>query len=391
MPEYAEHTSELAARLFRRLIASPGVIDTQRLYRTYARLTEFITHAHPLLHDLLSRYGVDDDSTLQSLPLVNDQPWMLNLNTYVANNSSFSSTTNTTNNSFFAGTNQFVSSVSTTSSTHNELHGTTHQPEPLDKFRVRRGRAGPVAGRRQSVPDDVLNPVPKSEQEKPASSLVPGLTDLTFFHPALAPPVIQREMMETEIKTSHRVLKEIERIKEEKYSGTADRTEAPETYQTVSPRTDTSAATPATLPMVNRQPEPARVRETVVNRASENHHQIANSSDSTSSPSTIPLVHEHISSPEFHPRPPQLIFRKNVDTLTLRDLVSDVSSSSPLAAVRKALDSLPVAQPSSSAPVMKPEIPSRTDDASAGEEITTEGMLRRISKMLLIERERRGY
>src|ERR1044072_1579043 len=53
--EYTETvTSELAVRLFRRLTTSPGVIDTQRLFRTYARLTEVITH--PLLHDLLARY-----------------------------------------------------------------------------------------------------------------------------------------------------------------------------------------------------------------------------------------------------------------------------------------------------------------------------------------------
>ena len=57
MPEHIEpksaeevlQSSELAARLLRRLIASPGVIDTQRVFKTYARLTELITHAHPLL------------------------------------------------------------------------------------------------------------------------------------------------------------------------------------------------------------------------------------------------------------------------------------------------------------------------------------------------------
>jgi hypothetical protein len=425
MPEYTERTpaedilggSELAARLLRQLIA-PGVIDTQRLYKTYARLTELITHAHPLLHDLLARYGVDHDSTLQNLPLVNDQPWMLNVNSYVANNSSFSSTTNTTNNSFFAGTNQFVSPVNTTSSTHTELPGTTHQPETLEKFRVRRGRAGRVVGRRQSVPvdaaDDVLNPVPKlaqsstspmvhleaqqvplanrddakSEQEKPASSSVQTLTNLT-----LVVPVIQRKRLETEIKTSRLVLKDTERSKNERYSGTADSKEAQQTHQTVSAKIDTSGVTLPTLPLVNKQPEPTQLREIVVNRASENQHPIrmTNLSGSASSPPTIPLVQEHIPSSQFQTRPPQLVFRKNADSLTLRDLVSDLSSSSPLATVRKALDSLPLAQQSSSAPVMKPELPSRTDEPPAGEEITTEGMLRRISKMLLIERERRGY
>jgi hypothetical protein len=62
-----------------------------------------------------------------------------------------------------------------------------------------------------------------------------------------------------------------------------------------------------------------------------------------------------------------------------------------LAAVRQAIDSLPVAQTPSSAPVMSPESTFREVESPKSEEITTEGMLRRISKMLLIERERRGY
>jgi hypothetical protein len=401
MSEHTERTSaeevlqasELAARLLRRLIA-PGVIDTQRLYKTYARLTEMITHAHPLLHDLLARYSIAANSTLQNLPFVNDQPWMLNVNSYVANNSSFSSTTNTTNNSFFAGTNQFISSVNTTSSTHTELLGTTHQPEPLEKFRVRRGRInGPQIEQRtvfirdhgQSVAADaddaVLNPVPKS-----AEILTSSMVHVEGKGRELANAEDTKGEQDKQIHTSGSVLSKID---------------------------DTAPATPPTLTLVNKQTNLTLLSEKTVSSTSENqtpmalpqkpssmlgHGQYRNAVASGDS-SVIDAQRQPGPTTTFEARAypietlvekQQLVFRKNADSLTLRELVSDLSSSSPLATVRKALDSLPVAQPSS-APLMKSELPSRTDEPPAGEEITTEGMLRRISKMLLIERERRGY
>jgi len=399
MPEYAERTStedvlqssELAARLLRRLIASPGVIDTQRLFKTYARLTELITHAHPLLHDLLARYSVDDDSGFQNLPLVMDQPWMLNLNTYLTNNSSFSSTT--TNNSFFAATNQFISPASTTSSTHTQLFSASSESQPSEKFRISRR----PAGRRQGIPVDagdvVLNPLPstssrahvegqprsfasggdtRSEHAEPALSSDSTLTNLTLART----PVIQRESPEIEMRTSRlfaktdaRIKDELDRIGARQVSGTS---------QTVFASAGIPAATPQTFPLVNKQTDPTRLRETVANSASENQP-------------SIPLVQEHIPSSQFQTRPPQLVWRKSADSLTLSDLLSDLSSNSPLAAVRQALDSLPVAQLPQSTPMMKPESSRQEDEPRTSEEITTEGMLRRISRMLLIERERRGY
>ena len=169
MSEHTERTSaedvlqssELAARLLRRLIASPGVIDTQRLFKTYARLTEVITHAHPLLHSLLARYFIETDSTVQNLPLVTDQPWMLNLNTYLTNNSSVSSTS-TTNNSFFTST--AINQSILQSTTNTQVFGAASQSAPPEKFRISRR----AADRRQSVPvavqDDVLNPVPPRKE-----------------------------------------------------------------------------------------------------------------------------------------------------------------------------------------------------------------------------------
>jgi hypothetical protein len=374
-------SSELAARLLRRLVVSPGVIDTQRLFKTYARLTEVLTHTHPLLHDLLARYYVDDDSTLQNLPLVMDQPWMLNLNSYLTNNSSVSSTS-TTNNSFFTSTaiNQSILQSTTSSTTNTNVFGATSQPAPPEKFRISRR----PSDRRQSIPVDVqgevLNPVPQrqaelltqsparveerpptlpnredrvSEAARPVPPRMPTLANPTLVQlpvqPPPAPPVIQRELLESETKTTRLVLKENERTKIERHLAKSEA--RPDTLQTPPAVTEIRAATPPTLP----------------------------------------LVQEQIPSPQIQTRPQQLVWRKSADTQTLRELVSDVSSSSSLAAVRQAVDSLPVAQMPSSAPMMSPESSFRETETRASEEITTEGMLRHISRMLLIERERRGY
>jgi hypothetical protein len=125
MPEHSEHTSDMAsdmasdtdflepspltARLHRRLSSSPGVIDIQDILKTYARLTKWASRARLLIDDLLARYSVDDGSAPGNLPLVTEQPWMLNLNTYLTNRNSFSSTAN---NSYSATTNEFFSQTS---------------------------------------------------------------------------------------------------------------------------------------------------------------------------------------------------------------------------------------------------------------------------------------
>ena len=86
--------SALTARLHRRLSSSPGVIDIQDILKTYARLTKWAAHARLLIDDLLTRYSIDDGSAPGNLTLVTEQPWMLNLNTYLTDRNSFSSTAN---------------------------------------------------------------------------------------------------------------------------------------------------------------------------------------------------------------------------------------------------------------------------------------------------------
>jgi len=378
MPEYSEPTSELAVRLLRRLIASPGVIDTQRLFKTYARLTQMVTHAHPLLHDLLARYRVDDDSTLQDLPLVMDQPWMLNLNTYLTNNSSVSSTTN---NSTFTSTaiNESILQSTTSSTTNTNVFGATSQPVAPEKFRISRRAPERPQSVSVGVQDDVLNPLPQRRAEvltqspahveeqpltlanretrisearlvgRPVPSPAPTVINQEFVQPPLAPSVIQREVLETEINTTRLVLKDSERIRVERHSAKDE---------------------------VRQETKPSQTPPAV---------------SEVGSPPSLPLVQEQIPVTHFQTRPQQLVWRKSADSQTLRDFVADVSSSSSVAGVRQTIDSLPRPTTSPSTPIMSPESSFREVEPRTSEEITTEGMLRRISKMLLIERERRGY
>ena len=383
-------SSELAARLLRRLVASPGVIDTQRVFKTYARLTEFITHTHPLLQDLLARFSIDDDSAAQNLPFVTDQSWMLNLNTYLTNNNSYSSS-QVTNNSFLAtsNTNQFISTGSTSSSTHAELHDATSQSSPPETFRVKRNSAG----QRQSASVDVRETLVR------------------------ATPTVQRELTQTEIKTSRLVLKDAASAQQPgsmlgqgQYPNAVASGESRNSNPSVidaQRQPDATALRYRPLPTVTREAESKDTlrikneRHTATERSIEV-RQVTNATRTLSeetdtaapaaTPPALPLVQEQLSSSQFQTRSQELVWRTSADTLTLRDLVSDLSSSGPLASVRQALDSLPMSQVPQTAQTIKPESPNRADEPPpTGEEITTDGMLRRISRTLLIERERRGY
>ena len=436
MPEHSEHTSaadvlessELAARLIRRLTSSPGVIDTRSILKTYARLTEWFTHAHPLLNDLLTRYNIEDGSALRSLPLVADQPGMLNINTYLTNNNSFSSTTN---NSFAATTNQFISPANTSSSTtprfppaalsssssssasvHSSSRasapdakmvfpGETSQSQPAGKFRVSRS---PARRSRQRDPVDAGDATHdeggssrfasgeegSGAQAKEIGSSVSTGTNLPL---ARTPPAIQRELPDASMKTARPFSKVDDEMRDERRSARDD-TVGPrqETRRTVLATTDSPAATLPSLPLVQKQAAPEQLGEALIEDASERQHLTAKASASDAiTLSALPLVQPQISPSQLQTRPLQFVWRKSEDALTMRDLLSDLSSSSPLAAVRQALDSLPTAQSRPSNQSVKPESSSREVKRRAGEEITTEGMLRRISTVLLIERERRGY
>ena len=96
-------SSELTARLLRRLTVSLGIIDVVTLRQARSRLATWIIRSSALLDDLRTRYGIADDSVIKSPPLVMEQPWMVNINSYLTNYNAFSSTTN-----------QFISSSAVT-------------------------------------------------------------------------------------------------------------------------------------------------------------------------------------------------------------------------------------------------------------------------------------
>jgi hypothetical protein len=491
MPEQSAETdvlqlSELAVRLLRRLTASPGVIDTQGLLRTHARLTGW-SRAQPLLHQVLTRYSSDDGSAPGNLALVKDQPPMLNLYTYLTNNS-FSTATATTNNSYSATTNQFVSLATATpetalpfppqawlrDSSAASSHGSsqsqvsdvtkagrptaTSEAPPTGTFRVSRS-----TGRqpRDSVAIDTRERALSSELQ-PTRPLTPAapigtaveergrLANSEKIGRALAEPVVSsaptpnlplvRTQFEPAVRQGESSDSEMisspggDEIKGKRQSA-KDKTR--ESDQGPGPSQPLSAAAnpPAeiafpVLPLVQKQPDPARQQEPVANGASEGQLMTATVNELTASslpslplvqkkadparseqpiaynvleeePLTtpagaaasaplqdLPLVQEQVGSAQPQTRPPGLVWRKNTDILALRDLLTDVSGGNLPAAVRDALDALP-AQPASSP--IKTQSPAPPDEQRSGGEITTEGMLRRISRMLLIERERRGY
>ena len=86
-------SSALTARLLRRLTASPGIIDVQMLRQIPARPMGLLASLVSMFDDLMARYGIDDGSK-GNQPLIMGQPWMQKVHAYLTTYSSFSSTTN---------------------------------------------------------------------------------------------------------------------------------------------------------------------------------------------------------------------------------------------------------------------------------------------------------
>jgi hypothetical protein len=485
-------SSELTARLLRRLTSSPGVINIQEIFKTYARLSAFTTRTRLLLDDLLTRYRIDDGSALGSLPLVMEQPSMLNLNTYLTNSNSFLSTTS---NSFSATTNEFVSrpilssSAATqfvppaSSSSHRSQTGlatgtvSKHETktEQLDSesssstsgtFRVRRGPGRSskevAAAVTQNVQRDPVSEPAKAltlrvgaaarlgEEEKgtiaepkdatiatakstasvvatpadlplaPATqnvqgnlvsepgkalNLYPGATarlgeeeigttakandakiatvkntdsvnaapaDLPFVSLPQAPSLVQRGLPDEDVNTSLVVSSDaIEKGRSDKPKGRPP--QRIDSSRVFSPRNRINESTSLTLSKTSGIPRPGPE----VSRIASIQEQIvpANSPDGR-----IALA---------EPRRPDFVWRRNADGRTARELLSAVSNSSWLQGEPAAGGSSTAQPPPSSQTVIPESVSSR--GRQAGAEITAEGILRSISKTLLVERDRRGY
>jgi len=409
MTEYSEHisaadvleSSELAARLIRRLTSPPGVINTRGVVQRYARLTEWIPLAHPLLHDLLRRYSIDDGSSFRSLPLVTDAQSQLNVNAHLTNNNSLLSTTN---NFFSAPANEFPpaalsSSSSTSASVHSSsrqssgpeakmfMSGQPSEPRQTETFRVSRN---PAHRSRQGVPLDVEDVATQIEEDtrrrEEVEEMAKGKQIRSHVSTPTSLPLARTRLAESGIQ---QVTKEDDKERRRFVSDTIEARHEAKLAQAIFARTNSAATSSPRLTL--NQAKPARRDEPVVSEASTEQPLTATEPSPETTPfPVLPLVQAQNPASQFQTRPPQFVWRKSEDSPTMRDLISDLSSSGPLAAVREALDALPVAQSQPGNQSVKPVPPGR-EYRPGTEEITTEGMVRRISTMLLIERERRGY
>jgi hypothetical protein len=240
--------SELTARLLRRLTVSPGVIDAQMLRQFAARLAGGITRTLSLLDDLMARYGVDDHLTIESPPLLMEQPWMVNINAYLTNYNSYSSTTNqfissavtsqahssTSHSSTFLLTNSLSTeqtssqpSQSSTDSINSSVrapgHAANSRPESFDtirhvqrhearsvlderaslplpagKFRVSRSPARRGRGKPSAEAQDVMrNPAPKSSEDSNASTPNAAASTIQATAPRIALGKIEEGQIES--------------------------------------------------------------------------------------------------------------------------------------------------------------------------------------------------
>lgn len=265
------------------------------------------------------------------------------------------------------------------------------EPEPRqnETFRVSRN---PAHRSRQGVPLDVENVATHIEEDTRRREKVEEMARAKHIRSHVSSPT-SLPLARTRLAESgiQQVTNEDDEIKE-KGSFASDAIEArheAKLAQAIFARTDTAAT--SFPPLKLNQAKPAKRREPVVSEASTDQPLTATETSPETMPlPVLPLVQAQNPASQFQTRPPQFVWRKSEDGPTMRDLISDLSSSGPLAAVREALDALPVAQSQPSNQSVKPVPPSR-EYRPGTEEITTEGMVRRISTMLLIERERRGY
>jgi hypothetical protein len=272
------------------------------------------------------------------------------------------------------------------------LAGDASEQEQNKTFRVSRN-AAPRS--RQGVSLDVDDMIAYVEKDTRRTATDEGAKRI---HPSVPTPVsrslartnvVEPGIQQESAHTSRDVTREDYEIKEDRRFAsdtTQTRLEA-KLAQATFGTTDTAATIFPTLPL--NQAKPAQPRQPVVNGAPDGQPLTAKENVKIPGP-LLPLAQAQNAASQYQTGAPQFVWRKSTDALTIGDLLSDLSSSSPLAAVRQALDSLPVAQSRPGSQSVKPAPPSR-EDRSRIEEITTEGMLRRISTMLLIERERRGY
>jgi hypothetical protein len=157
-------SSELTARLLRRLTDMPGIMDTAMVRRVMARLAGSVTRSPTLFDDLTARYRIDDGSNAGIDPLVMEQPWIMNISAYLANENSFSSTVNQYITEMAAA--KTIEAAGTSSTSRPDMSGELHSTFVASHAKTR--DSIPLATSSDSrYPDDRIK---LSEEATPLSS-----------------------------------------------------------------------------------------------------------------------------------------------------------------------------------------------------------------------------
>lgn len=407
MNENPDHTtvedvlqsSELTARLLRRLTLSPGVIDLQMLRQAPARLAGWIARQNPLLDDLLARYSIDDRQAAGNQPLVMEQPWMVNINNYLTNNNSFSSASFSSNVSqppAAAAPTSIISSMNVPNTAAKTMMVDASASTPAGKFRVSRS---PARRAWEAAPEDdqdgVRHPILKlTEAATSETSDATGAAHSEGVNISPAKAIASNET--TPIKLP---------LARTQVAHTPIQRKLPDEGVNASPSTSKNyEAKEKRQPAGDEQPAMTAASAVAASRESGSSHPVSAqggvpvsaqgdipATSTTASATALPLVQQQTALSQF-PRPPaNFVWRKGAGSLTVQNLLSAISSSRPLQTARRSPEAQPTAQPPQSSQTITPETARRKDELRAGSGLTTERILRNISRHLLIERERRGY
>jgi hypothetical protein len=432
-------SSDLNARLLRRLTASPGVIDVQMLRQIPARLMGLLAPLVSLFDDLMARYGIDDGS-MGNQPLIMEQPWMQNVNSYLTNYNSFSSTTN-----------QFISIPATDQKSGGEVSvilppgpslleeaSTSSRAETFQIHRRPARRAWEsdltIAGafERNPVlkPADVSTPAAsvaapvedEREHDKDEQSAVSETADLksglanqtdmrviaddadTKIEPTkaiassiaapgelpLARAQVQSKLPDDGIARAERKLGPANQIEEAQRTGGLIQPVPAKTSQLVLAK---AGALKQTAPPRNQSTEGKHTSaeqsthwdKEMGMRPKDVSREIAAHSSLRSKLESFDLVQSQAASSQLQKRATDFVWRRSADVPDARELTS-VDSSARLKAVADSLGQLP-----RTSQTITPESPNPKSEHGAGSRLMTERIVRNISRKLLIERERRGY
>lgn len=387
-------SSELTARLLRRLTVSPGIIDVRMLRQLPARLVGWIARRNPLLDELSARYSVDEGSATENQPLVMEQPWMVNINAYLTNENSFSSTTQSFSSAPFPSNESpsarasLISIMQVPNPDAKTMRLDTSLSSPAGKFRVSRSparrawEAAPAEASTYAVSEAAQIEDEKVRQAKAVGEKI-----------APAKAIASNDTTPIELPLARTQVNESPVRRELPDEGVNVSRSAPEDYAVMEKRQParneppamTAAAAAAAIE--HGLADHARVKKEAVNSS----HLVQTGVSATTSPTALPLVQKQAASSQLRTQLPNFVWRKSTDEQTMRDLLSAIASGSPLQTARRSIETPTALQSPQSSQNVTPEPAKRKDEQRADSAPTTERILRSISRKLLIERERRGY